>query len=111
VSARQLTDGFNGKDKYVQFIEGFGVLDLAAIHLERPDWVHLVAGEYVEVTGETLQDFVFLWRRRGFQVMEITADQAAEFREQSSAWSDARAKFYRATDALYEQRKVFLVVP
>lgn len=109
-SERALTDGFTGKDKYIQFYEGFGILDLVAIHLERPDWVQLVAGEYKQVAGETPEQYVDYWRQRGFRVMEITAEEAAEFRAKAAVCNDARQKFYRGMDALYEHRKNFLVV-
>jgi hypothetical protein len=87
-------DGFTGRDKYVEFWKGEGVLDLYAIHLERPDWVINEGGKYVQVTGESLDAYVGYWERRGIAVKEITLKEAASFR----------------TNLVEEKRKAELVI-
>jgi hypothetical protein len=73
-------DDFTGKDKYVQFYLGVGVLDLDALVLERPDWVKNVGGTLVQETGVTIGEYVDYWERRLCRVDEITAEKAEEFR-------------------------------
>jgi len=82
-------DGFTGKDKYVRFWRGEGVLDLYAVHLEQPDWVQNVGGEYVQVTGVALSEYVAYWGRRGFKIEKIEAEEAATLR---AKFDDERRK-------------------
>jgi len=78
------SDHYTGADKFVQFWDGVGVLDLQAIAANRPDWVQNVAGELVQVTGETVENYRQYWLRRGFQVKEISAEEAAKVRAKAS---------------------------
>jgi hypothetical protein len=112
------TDGFCGRDKFVEFQDGYGVLDLLALHLERPDWVknaakHGEERELVQVAGETLGAYVRFFQRRGYTVTEITDEQAAEFRARidlaREEAREVRATFATEAASLFVQQYEGLV--
>ena len=108
------TDGYCGIDKSVLFHKGFGVLDLLALHFDHPDWVKDRAGfneepNLVQVAGETVGDRVRYFRRRGFNVIEINASDAAALRGEITVARAAQEKFLRAANDLYATCRTFVV--
>jgi hypothetical protein len=90
-------DGYTGNDKFVVFNAGVGILDLEALHAGRPDWVELSGDGFVQVAGIGLDQYVEFWERRGYEIEEITAKEAAEHRsavaaKNEKAIRDAHAK-------------------
>lgn len=73
----QRHDGYCGKDKYVHFWDGVGVLDLDVIAVEQPGWIEKQGDLYVQLGGETLENYVAYWNRRNFRVEQITAEESA----------------------------------
>lgn len=76
---------FSGQEKFIRFRDGNGVLDLASLYRERPDWFDNVAGNLIQKAGNPLSSYVEWWERRHSVITEITPERAVEFRE----WIDA----------------------